>query len=125
MGDKNIIKKTLSNNDYLEVNKRLKLLKNTKWVSYGTYIMIIEGFGYEDGIKDYQPLMGTFEYKSASFVVNAKYDNESYYIDSKELYNNVSKGDKIVVTIKYHYDEDENLIYSTIHKFHPFPISNQ
>lgn len=107
-----------------DFKKSVNLFKETKWVSYGTYIMTVEGFGHTEGVEEYSPIMNTFNYKSDAYIVNVKYNDQSYLIGSKELYNNVSKGDKIVVTIKYFYDKDENLIQSNIHKYHPYPISN-
>lgn len=105
------------------INKKISLFKTTKWVSFETYIMNVEGFSYSDAHQSYNNLINTFEYKSEAFVVVASYENKNYFIESKELYNNVSKYDKIVVTIKCFYDKNDILIHSTIHHCHPYPLS--
>lgn len=109
--------------DLSVINRKKYLYKNTKWISYGTYIMTVKNFTHGNGHFSFLPNFGTTEYHGETFIVNALYEDEVYEIENKELYNNVSKDDKIAVTIKYYYDKDDKLIYSEIHKCHPYPIT--
>lgn len=118
-----VSKKLVSTSEYSDFNKKLYLYKNTKWVSFSTYIMTVENFSYVESAKRYFPLLNTSEYQSETCIVNASYNNEIYMIEDKELYKNVSIKDKIVVTIKYSYDKDDNLIHTNIHHCHPYPLT--
>nr|UWI50092.1 DNA polymerase III subunit delta [Clostridioides difficile] len=124
MEKKMLLEKILDTPGVSYINEKVNLFKDTKWISFGTYIMAVESFCYKEDSKHYNPIMGTFDYESEIFIVNAIYKDEVYSIKSKKLYRNVSKGDKIVVTIKYYYDKYENLILEEIHDYHPYPISN-
>lgn len=124
MEKKMLLEKILDTPGVSYINEKVNLFKDTKWISFGTYIMTVESFCYKEDSKHYNPIMGTFDYESEIFIVNAIYKDEVYSIKSKKLYRNVSKGDKIVVTIKYYYDKYENLILEEIHDYHPYPLSN-
>lgn len=113
-----------NNLEYSKFSKKLRLFKETKWISFGTYIMTVEGFNYNEGSQIYIPILNTFEYQSDTYIVRLSYDEESYFIKNKELYKNVNIGDKIVITIKYYYGKNDNLIYYNIHHYHPYPLSN-
>lgn len=119
-----LLEKILDTPGVSYINEKVNLFKDTKWISFGTYIMTVESFCYKEDSKHYNPVMGTFDYESEIFIVNAMYKDEVYSIKSKKLYRNVSKGDKIIVTIKYYYDKYENLILEEIHDYHPYPLSN-
>ncbi|WP_297135247.1 DNA polymerase III subunit delta [Terrisporobacter sp.] len=124
MKNKSLFEKFLDKPELSNLNKKIDLNKNAKWMSFGTYIMTVEGFYYSKGDKTYFPLLNTVEYKSENCTVKLSYNDEDYFIESKKLYENVSKGDKVVVTIKYIYDKDDKLIHSDIHSYHPYPLSN-
>ncbi|MCC0647574.1 DNA polymerase III subunit delta [Clostridioides sp. ZZV15-6598] len=124
MGKKVLLEKILDTPGVSYINEKVNLFKDTKWISFETYIMTVESFCYKEDSKHYNPVMGTFDYESEIFIVSAIYKDEVYSIKSKKLYRNVSKGDKIVVTIKYYYDKYENLIHEEIHDYHSYPLSN-
>lgn len=123
MNDNKLLKVDSNIVDMSPLDKKRYLYKNTKWISYGTYIMTVESFTHGNGHFSFLPNFQTTEYHGKTFIVNATYNGEMFEIESKELYQNVSKKDKIVVTVKYSYDKDDKLIYSEIHKCHPYPIT--
>lgn len=124
MKNKSLLKKFFDNAQSSNSNKNMDIQKNAKWMSFGTYIMTVEGFCHSQEDQSYIPILNTFEYKSENCTVKLSHNDEDYFIDNKELYENVSKGDKIVVTIKYFYDKDDKLIHSEIHSYHPYPLSD-
>ena len=124
MKNKSLFEKFLDKPELSNLNKKIDLNKTAKWMSFGTHIMTVEGFYYSKRDKKYFPLLNTVEYKSENCTVKLSYNDEDYFIESKKLYENVSKGDKVVVTIKYIYDKDDKLIHSDIHSYHPYPLSN-
>ncbi|HBF5150446.1 TPA: DNA polymerase III subunit delta [Clostridioides difficile] len=123
MVKKILLEKFLDTSGVSYVNEKLNLFKDTKWISFGTYIMTVDSFCYREDSKHYNPIMSTFDYESEIFIVNALYKENIYSIKSKKLYRNVSKGDKIIVTIKYSYDKYEKLIHEEIHDYHLYPLS--
>lgn len=123
MKDKSLLKETINNTEESKLSKTIKLFKDTKWISFETYIMTVESFVYHKGVVGYVPIINTVEYEEAD-TVKASHNNENYYIENKELCKNVSIGDKIVVTIKYSYDKDDNLINTNVHHSHPYPLSH-
>ncbi|MEG0856321.1 MAG: DNA polymerase III subunit delta [Terrisporobacter sp.] len=127
MKNKSLFKRPVDPDDgegCIKLSEKINLFKDTKWISFGTYIMTVENFAYGKGVKEHSPILNTFYYQSESYIVNASYNGENYSIEERELYENVSKGDKIVVTIKYSYDKEDKLIHSNIHSCHPYPITN-
>ena len=84
--------------------------------------MTVECFCSSKGVASYVPFINKVEYEETN-MIKASYNNESYYIENKELCKNVSIGDRIVVTIKYSYDKDDNLIHTNVHHSHPYPLS--
>lgn len=124
MKDKKMFSDVFNNRKYSKFSKKIKLFKDTKWVSFGTYIMTVDGFGYSEGSQIYIPILNTYEYQSNTHIVKISYNDESYFIENKELYKNTNIGDKIVVTIKYSYGKDDNLINYDIYNYHPYPLTN-
>ena len=122
MNDKLLLEESI-NNDELNLNKKIKLFKDTKWVSFRTYVMRVECFVSHKGTVSYVPIINTMQYEETNGV-KASYNGTSYYVENKELCKNVSIGDKIVVTIKYSYDKDDNLIYKNVHQSHSYPITD-
>lgn len=123
MKEKSLLRKNKYDIEELKNNKKIKLFKDTKWVSFETYIMTVECFCSCKGVASYVPFINKVEYEETN-MIKASYNNESYYIENKELCKNVSIGDKIVVTIKYSYDKYDNLINTNIHHSHPYPLSD-
>lgn len=123
MNDKSSLKETINNTEALNLNKKMKLFKDTKWISFVTHIMSVECFISNKGVVSYVPMINIMQYEETS-AVKASYNGESYYVENKELCKNVSIGDKIVVTIKYSYDKDDNLIYTNVHHSHPYPLTD-
>lgn len=123
MNDKSSLKENINNIEGLNLNKKMKLFKDTKWISFGTYIMTVECYVSNKGVVSYVPTVNIMSYEDTN-TVKASYNGESYYIENKELCKNVSIGDKIVVTIKYSYDKDDNLIYTNVHQSHPYPLTD-
>ncbi|WP_018592784.1 hypothetical protein [Terrisporobacter glycolicus] len=123
MNDKSSLKESIDSVEELNLNKKMKLFKDTKWISFGTYIMTVECFVSHKGVVSYVPMINIMNYEETS-TVKASYNGESYYMENKELCKNVSIGDKIIVTIKYSYDKDDNLIYTNVHHSHPYPLTD-
>lgn len=123
MNDKSSLKESIDSVEELNLNKKMKLFKDTKWISFGTYIMTVECFVSHKGVVSYVPMINIINYEETS-TVKASYNGESYYMENKELCKNVSIGDKIIVTIKYSYDKDDNLIYTNVHHSHPYPLTD-
>ena len=122
MKEKSLSEENKDNVEESKVNKKIRLFKDTKWVSFGTYIMTVECFCSSKGVASYVPFINKVVYEETN-MIKASYNNESYYIENKELCKNVSIGDRIVVTIKYSYDKDDNLIHTNVHHSHPYPLS--
>ena len=91
MVKKILLEKFLDTSGVSYVNEKLNLFKDTKWISFGTYIMTVDSFCYREDSKHYNPIMSTFDYESEIFIVNALYKENIYSIKSKKLYRNVSK----------------------------------
>lgn len=123
MNQKLSLKESINSTEGLNLNKKMKLFKDTKWISFGTYIMTVECYITHKGVVSYVPMINIMSNEETS-TVKASYNGESYYIENKELCKNVSIGDKIIVTIKYSYDKDDNLIYTNVHHSHPYPLTD-
>ncbi len=123
MKEKSLLEEKKNDIEGSKFNKKIRLFKDTKWVSFGTYIMTVECFCSCKGVASYVPFINKVEYEETN-LIKASYNNESYYIENKELCKNVSIGDRIVVTIKYSYDKDDNLIHTDVYHSHPYPLSD-
>lgn len=86
MKNKSLFEKFLDKPELSNLNKKIDLNKNAKWMSFRTYIMTVEGFYYSKGDKKYFPLLNTVEYKSENCTVKLSYNDEDYFIESKKLY---------------------------------------